>query len=272
VTASLVAFAANSLLTRSAIESGAIGAPTFALVRILTGALVLAALVRVRPSGPSPVAPTWGAAWALSGYFVAFTAAYTRIGAAAGALLLFSAVQVTMVASALVRGERPGAAGWTGGALAAAGLLVLTLPGATATDLRGAALMIAAGACWGAYSLIGRGSRDPLGETARNFVRSGAVLAVPLAWADWPPAGTSTGLALAAASGALASGFGYTIWYSVLPSLSAWRAAILQLSVPVLTAVLAFVVLNEPLTVRLVLSGALVAIGVWLTASPRWRR
>jgi drug/metabolite transporter (DMT)-like permease len=207
---------------------------------------------------------------ALAGYLAAFTAAYTRIGAATGALLLFGAVQLTMVATGLVRGERPSEIDWVGAVLALAGLLVLTLPGATAPDLPGAWLMVAAGACWGVYSLVGRGSAAPLSDTARNFVRASALSALPLAWWAWPPQGTVAGVGLATASGTLASGLGYTFWYAALPALSAWRAAVLQLIVPVLTAGGAWLLLGEALTWRLAAAGALVALGVWFTSSPRW--
>lgn len=272
----LVAFAANSLLTRSAVGSGALDAPSFALVRVVTGAAALAVLVRLMPSGAlggrAPTSPPWRAAWALSGYLIAFTAAYTRIGAAPGALLLFSAVQVTMVSTGLVRGERLARVDWIGAALAVAGLLVLTLPGARAADPAGGALMIVAGVCWGVYSIIGRGSLAPLAETAWNFARTSALVCLPLAWLAWPPSGSAAGVILAALSGVVASGLGYTIWYAALPALSAWQAALLQLLVPVITAAGAALLLGEPVTVRLVIAGFAVAAGVWLTASPRWHR
>jgi drug/metabolite transporter (DMT)-like permease len=222
--------------------------------------------------GATTSPPPWRAAWALAGYLIAFTAAYTRIDAASGALLLFGAVQVTMVSTGLLRGERPARIDWLGAALAAAGLLVLTLPGARATDPVGGALMILAGACWGAYSIMGRGSLAPLAETAWNFARTSVLVCLPLASLAWPPTGSTAGFILAALSGVLASGLGYTIWYAALPALSAWQAALLQLLVPVITAAGAFLFLGEPITARLVIAGLAVAAGVWLTASPRWHR
>ena len=266
--AALVGFAANSLLTRAALGGGHLDAGGFTLARVVTGALALALIVRARRDGRDrPDRASWTPALALTGYLAAFTLAYTRIGAAIGALLLFGAVQVTMMATGLIRGERPGTLGWIGGALAVAGLMTLTFPGLAAPDPAGAILMIAAGACWGAYSILGRGSRDPLADTSSNFVRSTALLALPMAWLAWPPRGTLTGLALATASGALASGLGYTLWYSILPSLSAWRAAILQLLVPIITALGAALFLSESISSRLVVSTALVAVGVTLTAA-----
>jgi drug/metabolite transporter (DMT)-like permease len=120
------------------------------------------------------------------------------------------------------------------------------------------------------YSLAGRGSAAPLNDTATNFVRASALCAIPLAWWAWPPQGTAAGVGLATASGTLASGLGYTFWYAALPALSAWRAAVLQLIVPVLTAGGAWLLLGEPLAWRLAAAGGLVALGVWFTSSPRW--
>jgi drug/metabolite transporter (DMT)-like permease len=272
VVGALAGFAANSLLTRAAIGSSALDAPAFALLRIVSGAAALAVLAGARAQAVSTGrhAPTWLAALALTGYLAAFTVAYTWIGAAIGALLLFGSVQVTMVTVGLARGERPARIDWIGVFLAVGGLLVLTLPGAAAPDLGGALLMMAAGACWGAYSLLGRGSAAPLADTAVNFVRTSALSAVPFIWLAWPPRGTSAGVAMAVASGTLASGLGYTLWYAALPALSAWRAAVLQLIVPVLTAAGAWLLLGEPMTLRLAVAGVLVGIGVWLTSSPRW--
>jgi drug/metabolite transporter (DMT)-like permease len=270
-------FAANSLLTRAAINTGGLDPSSFALIRVVTGALALGLVVasgyaRVRRRSPkaSNGGPSWLAAFALTGYLVAFTVAYTRIGAAIGALLLFGAVQLTMVTMGLVRGERPARIDWLGAGLAVAGLLVLTLPGTAAPDIAGAVLMMSAGACWGAYSLLGRSSSAPLADTTVNFARASLLCASPLVWLAWPPHGTVAGVVLAASSGTLASGLGYTFWYAALPALSAWRAAILQVIVPVLTAAGAWLVLSEPITPRLAAAGALVALGVWFTSSPRW--
>ena len=271
-TAALVGFSANSLLTRAALGAGVIDAPSFTLIRLVTGAVTLAILVRfvtrraLRTDGTSDRAPgSWLAALALAGYAVAFTVAYTRIGAAVGALLLFGAVQVTMTGTGLVKGERPKRVDWIGVALAIAGLAVLTLPGASAPDLLGAVLMLAAGACWGVYSLLGRTSRDPLGTTAGNFVRATLLALIALA-AALPAASLSwRGAMLATASGSLASGVGYTFWYAALPALASWRAALLQLLVPILTALLAALWLGEAISPRLLLATAFVTTGIGLT-------
>jgi drug/metabolite transporter (DMT)-like permease len=272
--AALAGFSANSLLTRAALGAGAIDAPSFTLIRLITGAVTLMMLVRpftnqraLRPNRNARRAErgSWVAAISLAGYAVAFTVAYTRIGAAVGALLLFGAVQITMTGTGLVRGERPSRVDWVGVALALTGLAVLTLPGASAPDLSGAALMLAAGACWGVYSLLGRASRDPLGTTAGNFARASVLAAAALA-ATLPAAHLSwRGVLLAAASGSLASGVGYTFWYAALPALAAWRAALLQLLVPVATAVAAALWLDESISPRLVAATALVIAGVGLT-------
>jgi drug/metabolite transporter (DMT)-like permease len=269
--ATMVCFAANSLLTRAALDGGRLDLPAFTLIRLASGALMLAVLVRLRPT-PSVERGSWIAGAALAGYAVAFTLAYTRIGAAAGALLLFGAVQVTMIGMGLVRGERPARIDWLGVVLAAGGLLVLTRPGQLRPDLGGAALMIAAGVCWAAYSLIGRRSRDPLAATAGNFLwATGAAFLALAALLTTGPL-TGSGIALALTSGAIASGVGYTIWYTVLPHLPAWRAAVVQLVVPVLTAAAAVVLLGEAVTGRLVAAGALIVAGVGLTSLPALHR
>jgi drug/metabolite transporter (DMT)-like permease len=263
-TAALIGFSANSLLTRAALGAGLIDAPSFTLIRLVTGAVTLSLLLRVRGAAPTGRG-TWPGGLALAGYAVAFTLAYTRIGAAVGALLLFGAVQITMTGTGLVKGERPQRVDWVGVALAIGGLLLLTLPGAAAPDITGAALMLVAGACWGVYSLLGRTSRDPLATTGGNFVRATVLAALALA-ALLPHASiTNRGVLLAAASGSLASGVGYTFWYAALPALASWRAALLQLLVPILTALLAALWLGETISTRLMLASALVIAGVVLT-------
>jgi drug/metabolite transporter (DMT)-like permease len=259
----LCGFAANSLLTRLALGAGEIDAASFASIRLLTGALTLSVLVRLRRRSTAG-AGTWTSAAALAAYAIAFSFAYVRIGASAGALLLFGSVQATMIAWGVVRGERPGVRDWAGMALSIGGLIGLTAPGIGAPDPIGSMLMVAAGIAWGVYSLRGRRATDPMGATAINFVRSvgWAALASAVTWAG---AHASTrGIVLATISGSITSGLAYTLWYTALPSLSAWRAAVLQLSVPVLTAAGAVVLLDEAITPRLVLCGLLVLGGVLL--------
>jgi len=272
-TITLIFFAANSLLTRGALGHALIDAPGFTIVRLATGALALAILLwisRARSAPPSPGSTprdngSWLSALWLAGYAVGFTLAYVRIGASVGALLLFGGVQVTMIGIGIARGERLRPVDWIALAFATSGLVSLTLPGATAPDVVGAALMIGAGACWGAYSIAGRDARDPLGATAGNFWRATILAVLALGWSAHPDAATPNGLALATVSGAVTSGVGYTIWYTVLPALGAWRAALFQLAVPVLTGLGAALILSEPLSGRLLAAAILVGIGVYLS-------
>jgi drug/metabolite transporter (DMT)-like permease len=269
--AALAGFAANSLLCRSALGPRSIDAATFTTVRIVAGALTLAVLVRARSSRVERARGTWTSAVALFLYAILFSLAYVRIGAGVGALLLFGAVQATMVGWGLVSGERPRPAEWIGLAAAIGGLVFLTFPGLQAPDAAGAASMIAAGVGWGAYSIRGRGVADPLGVTADNFARC-----VPFALATSVVAaagahGSPGGVLLAAASGALASGIGYSFWYAALGGMTATRAAIVQLAVPVLAAAGGVVLLAEPVTPRLVGAGAAIVGGVAVAVIGRSR-
>jgi drug/metabolite transporter (DMT)-like permease len=265
----LTGFSANSLLTRLALSAGDIDAATFTTIRIVSGAVTLAF---VAGRGRVGRAGSWVSAAALAAYAVAFTFAYLRIGAGMGALLLFGSVQATMIGWGLARGERPGVHAWAGLAIALAGLLVLGAPGLTAPDTLGAILMLAAGVAWGVYSLRGRLVPNPLQATAANFIR-----AVPLTLAATLPfvasAGASPrGVLLAIASGSVTSGLAYTMWYAALPSLTAWKAAVVQLSVPVVTAAGAVALLGETVTLRLWIAGAAILGGVIVSISTPRRR
>jgi drug/metabolite transporter (DMT)-like permease len=270
----LLCFAANSLLARAAL-GGTLGAAradaaTFTALRVGSGAAALALLAAGR--GRRPVGGSWRSAAALLGYAAAFSLAYVRIPAAMGALLLNSAVQITMVGIGVAQGARPTRLQWLGVLVSLAGLAYLTRPGAHGADGLGEALMVIAGVAWGVYSLRGRTARDPLATTADNFVRATA-LALPLAAGFVLVQGarlSAPGAALAVASGALASGGGYTLWYAVMPSLGATRAAALQVSVPAIAAAGGVVLLGEPLTWRLVVAAAVILGGIGLTlARPR---
>jgi drug/metabolite transporter (DMT)-like permease len=258
----LTGFAANSLLCRRALGLGLVDPATFTSVRLFSGAAALALILALRRN--MAAAGSWLSALALFAYAAAFSASYVRIGAGVGALLLFGSVQATMLLWALVKGERPGPKQWLGILLALSGLAVLNLRGAHAPDALGSVLMIAAGVAWGVYSVRGRGTRDPLATTSANFLRTLPMTAALSVLSIGSMRATAAGVGLAATSGALASGVGYSLWYAALPFLSATRAAAVQLAVPVLAATGAILLLGENLTVRLVFAGAAILIGVWL--------
>jgi len=268
--AAMLAFAGNSLLCRMALRGEHIDASSFTLIRLASGAMVLFALLRRRGDSLHDNG-SWGSALALFVYAAGFSWAYITLPAGAGALLLFGAVQASMLGYGLYKGERLHAVQWLGLLLACAGLLVLLLPGASAPPFEGALMMVLAGVAWGAYSLRGRGVANVTASTAGNFVR-----AVPFAVGMSVLGLTSVqfdlqGLAYAVCSGALTSGFGYAIWYSVLPYLSATTAAIVQLSVPVIAAFGAVVLLNEALSPRLGLASVAVLGGIGLVLYWRGR-
>jgi len=266
VLAALVGFAANSLLCRAALGTGSIDATTFTTIRLASGALVLAILAR-RPRGGS-----WASGGALFAYAAAFSFAYLRLTTATGALILFPTVQVTLIAWGVARGERPRPLEWLGIAIALGGLVGLTLPGVAAPDPVGAGLMATAGVAWAIYTLRGRGAANPLAVTADNFARSLPFVAVLLAsLAVTGGHVTSSGVVLAASSGAIASGIGYSLWYAALPRLAATHAAIVQLPVPVLAAMGGVLVLGESVTLRFVACAAAILGGVALVLTPRRR-
>ncbi|WP_245243041.1 DMT family transporter [Pararhodobacter sp. SW119] len=275
--AAMVAFAANSILNRLALAGGHIDAVTYTGMRLLSGAVILALILSLRGRAPrrDRLGGSLGGALALLAYAIAFSLAYLELAAGTGALILFASVQIAMLGWALRRGERPGAFEWLGFLVAGAFLLALLLPGATAPDPLGAALMVLAGIAWAAYSLIGRGSAAPLVDTAGNFIRC-----LPLALLFLLPGlilqtASPAGWGYAIASGALASGLGYAIWYSVLPALTRISAAFVQLSVPAIAAAGGVVFIAEPLTLRLtvcavgILGG--VALALWAAEARKAR-
>jgi drug/metabolite transporter (DMT)-like permease len=271
--AAMLAFASNSLLCRAALGGGWSDATSFTSLRLIGGAVVLALLARARGGSRAAASGGWPSAAALFVYALGFSLAYLRIPAGTGALLLFGAVQVTMLGSGLLAGERPRALEWLGLALSLAGLAVLTAPGIARPDPLDAALMLGAGVAWGAYSLQGRGTADALAANAASFARSVplALLASVAALARAAPRITPAGALLALASGALASGLGYAIWYAALRGLTATQAAIVQLSVPPLAAAGGVVLLGETLTPRLVAGGASILGGILLAVTVRGR-
>lgn len=256
----LCGFAANSVLCRLALRDGLADPAMFTAIRIVSGAAVLALLLRLQGRR---LAGDWPSATALMVYAAGFSFAYVSLPAGIGALLLFGAVQLTMIGTGLVRGERPHWNEWAGEAISLAGLVALLAPGLSAPPLRGALMMLVAGIAWGAYSLRGRRSQDALAATAGNFLR-----AVPLALAvlllDARTAVTPGGALLAVLSGAVASGLGYAVWYRVLPALTAVRAGLVQLAVPVLVAAIGLLFLGEQASLRLAGCAVLILGGLAL--------
>ena len=264
----MTAFAGNSLLCRLALRDTTIDPASFTGMRLLSGAVVLCLVVRARRSA-QPGAGSWWSAVALFAYAACFSYAYLSLAAATGALLLFSAVQATMIGYGLWSGERLSWIKTSGVVLALLGLLVLFLPGISTPPVWGALLMVISGVAWGIYSLRGRGAGDPTQVTAGNFLR-GLLLVIPLCLVfqdrlQWDV----MGVMYAVASGALASGVGYALWYAVLPSLQATTAATVQLSVPVIAALGGVVFLGELLTLQLVLASMAILGGIGLVIVAR---
>lgn len=265
----MIAFAGNSVLCRLAFQETDIDAASFTGVRLLSGALALWLLLAVRDQRPGAQAGSWYSAWALFLYACAFSFAYLSLTTATGALLLFGAVQVTMITAGLWRGERLRRWQSLGLACALAGLVGLLLPGISAPPFAGALVMLSGGVAWGIYSLRGRGGSDATQATAGNFARTVPLaLLLCLGFLPWARL-DAMGLGYAMLSGGLTSGLGYAIWYRALSGLNATQAASVQLSVPVLAALGGIVLLGEPLTLRFVLASVAVLGGVALVICRR---
>lgn len=269
----LCLLAANSLLTRAGVVDGT-DPLAFAAIRVAAGAVVLAALARGRGVTLGGRA-RWGAAAALTAYLLGFSLAYRTLDAGVGALLLFATVQLALLALSLLQGERSGPLRLAGMALALAGLAWLLLPGgAMRAAPLDAALMIAAGVSWAAYTAAGRTEPRPLAGTAGNFVVAAAMMAgaAPLAWAAQAaglPDVTAAGALYAVLSGGVASGLGYALLYRVLPAMSVATAGVAQLAVPVIAMAGGALLLGEPPTPRALLAGGLVLAGIALATIRR---
>ncbi len=266
----LIAFASNSILCRLALAGDSIDPASFTSIRILSGAVTLAVIVALSRRGARH-GGGWGSAFFLALYAVAFSFAYITLPAGTGALILFGCVQATMIVAALRAGERPGPLQWTGLAIALGGLVYLTAPGLAAPSPVGSVLMALAGLAWGVYTLRGRGSGDPLLATSRNFLRAVPFALVVSVVTITQRDVSARGALLAVASGAIASGIGYVVWYAALKGLSATRAATVQLSVPVIAALGGVLFLSESVTARLAVSAALILGGVGLALAERAR-
>ena len=264
----MIAFASNSLLCRAALKQTSIDAASFTFVRVFSGAVVLWLVTNlrrmIRTTRDVGVGGNWISALALFLYAAGFSFAYVDVAAGTGALLLFGAVQATMILWGLHKGERLRAIQIVGLVVAMTGLVVLLFPGLSAPPLFGSILVLGAGVAWGIYSLRGKRERNPVTATTGNFVRAvpfaAAVSIIFLRWLDLDIAG----VIYAIISGAITSGLGYVIWYSVLPSLKAASAATVQLSVPVLAATGGILLLGEPITLRYVLASIAVLGGIAL--------
>jgi drug/metabolite transporter (DMT)-like permease len=276
VTVAMLAFAANSILARLALGTGSMSPASFAGIRLMSGALTLAALLylhRRRSGGPAiEINGSWRGAAALSGYALTFALAYVMLGASTGALILFASVQIGMLAWAIRKGDRPGLLEWLGFGIAFGALVFLVAPGLVAPPLLGSALMVIAGLCWAAYSLLGQGSRAPLADTAVNFIRCLPIAVVLGLAGEAAHASTASGVVLAMTSGVVASGMGYAIWYAALPGLTRAGAAFVQLTVPPIAGAGGVLFIGEQLTGRLLLSSAGILGGVALALLAANRR
>lgn len=266
----LVAFAANSVLCRLALGGGAIDAVSFTTLRFVSGALTLLVILRAR-GGSARHRRGWTSALVLFCYALPFSFAYLSLAAGTGALILFGTVQATMIMAGLRSGERPHALEWTGLVAALGGIVYLVFPGLTAPSPLGSALMAVAGIGWGVYSLRGRGVESPLADTTYNFVRISPLLICVSLVSFRHVQATGEGVLYAVASGSLASGVGYVIWYAALRGLTATRAAIVQLSVPVIAALGGIAFLSEQVTLRLAVAAVLILGGVGVAVGSRAR-
>lgn len=267
----LIAFAANSVLCRLALGEGAIDAAGFTVIRMLTGAVALLGIVRIRggETGGSTKG-SWPASLMLFLYAITFSFAYVTLDTGTGALILFGSVQITMILLSLVSGTRLHISEWTGVAIAFAGFVYLILPGVTTPSAMGFALMTVAGIGWGIYTLMGRGSKSPLMDTAYNFFRTVPLVVVLGVVAIRSAHYSSEGVALAMLSGGITSGIGYTVWYIALGGLSATQAAVLQLLVPLIAALGGVLFVSEAITLRLSVSAAMILGGVLLVLLGRY--
>ncbi|MGH8108940.1 MAG: DMT family transporter [Arenimonas sp.] len=266
-TFAMIAFAGNSLLCRLALKNTGIDAASFSSIRLLSGAIVLYLIIYFRPARQAQENQhkgDWVSAMALFAYVAGFSFAYQQLSAATGALLLFASVQVSMIGYGIWSGERLRGLQLIGSALAFLGLCALLLPGLSAPPVVNAMLMIAAGIAWGIYSLRGRAASDATAVTAGNFLRA-VPFALVLSLLSFKSASLDTaGILHAICSGAVASGIGYAIWYTALPSLKAASAASVQLSVPLIAAFGGILLLDEQINMRLAIASVAILGGIAL--------
>jgi drug/metabolite transporter (DMT)-like permease len=267
----LIGFAANSVLCRLALGEGTIDASSFTVIRLLSGAVVLSAIIRVNTNKTySSTKGSWSASLMLFLYAITFSFAYITLDTGTGALILFGSVQITMILLSLISGTRLHITEWAGVTVAFMGFVYLILPGVTTPSAIGFFLMTVAGIAWGIYTLKGRGSKNPLMDTAYNFLRTIplvlilAIVAVKMAHYSYE------GILLAVLSGGIASGIGYAIWYIALGGLSATQAAVVQLLVPVIAAFGGVIFVFESITLRLTVSATMILGGILLVVLGRY--
>jgi drug/metabolite transporter (DMT)-like permease len=261
----MAAFAANSILGRLALGATSIDPASYTLIRLLSGAMVLALLANLGGKQRAARAGNWVSAAALFAYAAAFSFAYLKLPAGTGALVLFTSVQGTMIAWGLYRGDRPSAGEWSGQIIAFLAFVWLVSPGVAAPDFMSSVLMALAGVSWGVYSIRGRSSGDPLQATAGNFLRS-VPFALALCAVFIPQMSVPLkGVALAVASGAVTSGLGYALWYRVLAKLTSIQAALVQLTVPAIATAGGIAFMGEPLTARFAACSCLIISGIALS-------
>lgn len=267
----LIAFAANSVLCRLALGNEAIDAASFTIIRLLSGTTVLLLIVATtRNSAADATKGSWGASFMLFLYAATFSYAYISLDTGTGALIMFGSVQITMILLSLISGARLHLTEWAGVAMAFTGFVYLILPGVTTPSTTGFALMTVSGIAWGIYTLKGRGSKNPLLDTAYNFLRT-TPLVIILAIIAMNTLNYSTGgIVLALLSGGITSGIGYTIWYIALRGLTSTQAAVLQLSVPLIAALGGVIFVSEAITFRLMISATLVLGGILMVVLGRY--
>jgi drug/metabolite transporter (DMT)-like permease len=266
----LAAFAANSVLCRFALGTGAIDAAGVTFIRLLSGVVALFLVLLIRTSSsPMNGKGSWPAGLMLFLYAVTFSYAYLELETGSGALILFGSVQITIIGVSIVRGNNLLPVEWVGLALAFAGLVYLFLPGVSAPSIQGLLLMSTAGAAWGMYTLLGRGSDNPLADTAYNFLRSMPLILVIVIFAFGNFQFTANGTILAIVSGALTSGLGYTIWYIALKDITATQAAVSQLAVPVIAALGGVIFMSEVISLRLTVAAFMILGGIFMVVIGR---
>lgn len=272
ITLTMCAFAANSVLTRAAVEGGHLGPTAFAIVRVAAGAIMLGALVMWRGGALPLMRPTRVVgAFSLTVYMAGFSLAYLSLDAGLGALILFGVTQITMFAHSAMTGQRPDVRQLSGAAIAFSGLVLVLWPGAgSVTDPIGAGLMVLAGLGWAVYSIAGRGTADPLAASAANFILCLPLICLLLLLTGIETHADITGVVLAVLSGALTSGLGYALWYNVLRQIPGTTAAVVQLSVPVIAIVAGALLLGETISAKVIMASLLVLGGIgWAVTARR---